>query len=598
MKIIIDFKDPANALITTSDKKNPHWETVNRIIKDIIPIDKESPESLFLSWQLFLSFKEDLRNLAKIYSFEIILTDNAKLQLQLNKKSGYYTAIKQPSANEDEIIERLTEKGWRHERELTFEQKRNVCKLISLPAGATFSVPGAGKTTEALAYYLYHANKDERLLVVAPKNAFPAWDEQLAECINTNDEFQRLTGGYKNIKATLKKNPKFTIIAYKQFSLVMNLMVEYLRSSSVFMFLDESHRIKGGSGKKTVDPILQLSFLPTRKLIMSGTPMPQSDVDLDPQISFLYPELNLKKAPSIELIQPIYVRTTKSELGLKEPIVIKKRVELTASQQEFYGLLKSETARQINGISRFTKANLRKIGKSVMRLMQYVSNPALLAQDVANTFSVELSQVLIDGGSIKVDYACERARQLARKGEKSIIWTCFVKNVELIAMRLEDIGADYIHGGVDAGDESEADTRECKIKRFHDDVNAMVLVANPAAASEGISLHKICHTAIYVDRSFNAAHYLQSVDRIHRLGLAPDKITNIEILECKNTIDEIIYERLQKKVARMAEVLNDSSLNINADEYAFEEDDILSAIGLEEKDAESIITYLMDNAND
>jgi SNF2 family DNA or RNA helicase len=312
----------------------------------------------------------------------------------------------------------------------------------------------------------------------------------------------------------------------------------------------------------------------------------------------LYPELNLKRASAIELIQPIYVRTTKPELGLKEPIAIRKRVELTASQQEFYGLLKSETARQINGISRFTRANLRKIGKSVMRLMQFVSNPALLAQDVASTFSVELSQVLIDGGSIKVDYACERARQLARQGEKSIIWTCFVKNVELIAMRLEDIGADYIHGGVDAGDETEADTRECKIKRFHDDENAMVLVANPAAASEGISLHKICHTAIYVDRSFNAAHYLQSVDRIHRLGLAPDIITNIEILECKNTIDEIIYERLQSKVARMAEVLNDDSLNINADEYAFEEDPILSTIGLEEKDVESIISYLMDNAND
>jgi SNF2 family DNA or RNA helicase len=201
--------------------------------------------------------------------------------------------------------------------------------------------------------------------------------------------------------------------------------------------------------------------------------------------------------------------------------------------------------------------------------------------------------VLIDGKSVKVDLACKRARELARQGEKSIIWTSFVNNVELIANRLEDIGADYIHGGVDAGDDSEADTREGKIKRFHDDRNAMVLVANPAAASEGISLHKICHTAIYVDRSFNAAHYLQSVDRIHRLGLEPGIATNIEIIECRNTIDEIVYERLKSKIDRMAEVLRDKSLKISEDDYAYEDEtDDLSIVGLDESDAVAIVSYL------
>jgi SNF2 family DNA or RNA helicase len=596
MKVIIDFKNPANALITTSNRNSTHWETVNRIIKDVLPIDDEHLDSLLMSWHVFLNFKNDLAKLARIYNFEIILTDKAKEQLQLNNKSSYITAIKCSPIEEVTIIECLKKKGFR--RSLTPQQLRNICKLTSLPAAATFSVPGAGKTTEALAYFFFHADKDDKLLVVAPKNAFPAWDEQLNECCNIDDKFQRLVGGYDNIRNILKDNPRFTIIAYKQFSLITDIMIKFFSSASTFMFLDESHRIKGGLGKKTVEPILRLSFLPKKKLIMSGTPMPQSDTDLDPQIHFLYPELNLENKPAIELIKPIYVRTTKPELGLKEPIRKRIPVSLTTFQQEFYNLLKSETARQIKGISRFTRADLRKIGKSIMKLMQFVSNPALLAQDVESTFSKELSLVLINGGSIKVDYACERARQLAHNGEKSIIWTSFVKNVELIAVRLEDIGADYIHGGVDAGDDAEADTREGKIKKFHDDKNAMVLVANPAAASEGISLHKVCHTAIYVDRSFNAAHYLQSEDRIHRLGLPPDIITNIEIIECKNTIDEIINERLTNKVARMAEVLNDNSLNINADEYAFEDDDVLSVIGIEKNDAEAIISYLIGDIND
>jgi SNF2 family DNA or RNA helicase len=326
--------------------------------------------------------------------------------------------------------------------------------------------------------------------------------------------------------------------------------------------------------------------------------MPQSEIDLIPQLTFLYPEIDIRNNSAVEMIQAIYVRTTKAELGLPDPNRKKITVSLTPEQYDFYRLLKSETARQLAGISRFTRANLRKMGRSIIKLMQFVSNPALLAQDVAGVLSPELSSVLVDGGSIKVDYACKRARELAALGEKVIIWTSFVNNVELIAMRLEDIGADYIHGGVDAGDDADAETREGKIKRFHDNEKAMVLVANPAAASEGISLHKVCHTAIYVDRSFNAAHYLQSEDRIHRFGLPPNAKTNIEILECRGTIDEIIDERLREKVTRMAQVLNDKSLNIDADDYAYDDDDLVSSVGVAAEDAISILSHLSGDIDD
>ena len=107
-------------------------------------------------------------------------------------------------------------------------------------------------------------------------------------------------------------------------------------------------------------------------------------------------------------------------------------------------------------------------------------------------------------------------------------------------------------------------TVDQRIKRTQE---AMVMVLNPAAASEAISLHKVCHHAIYVDRSFNAAHYLQSEDRIHRLGLKPDEVPTIEIVECRGTIDEVVNQRLTIKVATMADALNDTSLNVEAIPY-------------------------------
>ena len=144
-----------------------------------------------------------------------------------------------------------------------------------------------------------------------------------------------------------------------------------------------------------------------------------------------------------------------------------------------------------------------------------------------------------------------------------LIWTSFVRNVEYLASRLSDLGAVYIHGGVDAGDEDDDGSREGKIKRFHDDPTIRIMVANPAAAGEGISLHKICHHALYLDRTFNAAHYMQSQDRIHRFGLNRDQKTTIEIVECTSSIDETVRMRLDFKIGQMARALEDSSLQVD-----------------------------------
>lgn len=238
-------------------------------------------------------------------------------------------------------------------------------------------------------------------------------------------------------------------------------------------------------------------------------------------------------------------------------------------------------------LSDAAKYSLRDIGKKIMKVMEFTSNPSLLAADMDYIFDKNLGDLLAVDCGPKIEYACRRARELAAEGKKVIIWSQFVKNVLLITERLKDLGADCIYGGVSSGDETEEDTREWKIKEFHTNPEKMVMVLNPSAASEAISLHKVCHHAIYVDRSFNAAHYLQSEDRIHRLGLLPNEAPTIEIVECKNSIDEIIDQRLTMKVTTMAKALNDTSLNVEAIPYdiEFTNDDMNS------DDIQAVINY-------
>nr|WP_116291711.1 DEAD/DEAH box helicase [Cupriavidus taiwanensis] len=516
------------------------------------------------------------------------------LRKSARNAASYAEAVEGKQVTEEDLLSKLHQEGFG--RTLKSHQIRNIRLLASLLAGATFSVPGAGKTTEALATFAYRRQPGDRLLVIAPKNAFAAWDEQLEECFpNQTGKFVRLRGS--SIARDLKDDPTFMLVSYQQVPRSRELITQHLAQHRVHVFLDESHRIKAGPSRQTANAVLSVSQLPISKLVMSGTPMPQSADDLLPQFSFLYPEVQATSDNVIDRMRPIYVRTNKGELGLRAPLVQTKSITMPPLQKELYRYLKSETARQAAiYLSDPGRGAFRNLGRSVIRLLMFVSHPALLAREIEIARPGLLSAVMAEGRGPKLDYVLRRARELARQDRKVLIWSSFRHNVEYIASSLQDLGAVFIHGSVDAGDEEDDATREGRIKQFHDNSDVKVMVANPAAASEGVSLHTICHHALYLDRTFNAAHFLQSMDRIHRLGLRPDQDTTIEIVECAGSLDETVAARLRTKINAMSAALNDTSLRI--DPIPMDpnpvEDDGLSNSSLDADDVQALLRHLRD----
>ena len=490
-----------------------------------------------------------------------------------------------------QLKDRLTKAGFA--RDLTPEQIRNACVLSSFPSGATFSVPGAGKTTEALATFIYRSNDDDRLLVVAPKNAFAAWEEQFKLCFpNELISFTRLRGS-GSILVDLNKEPRLMLISYQQLVQSKDIIYAHASQSSFHIFLDESHRIKGVSNI-TTEAVLGLSHLAKSKLIMSGTPMPQSISDMVPQIRFLFPEIQISAENVMDIIKPIYVRTTKRELGLPDITHRTVRLPMDPIQRRVYDLIRSEIIRNATQTLRSRdRQAFRELGKSIVRALQITSNPALLAKEISFVHSDALAEALKEGKGSKIEYLVYRVRTLVAEGKKVLVWTTFVENVETISLSLSDIGSVYIHGGVDAGDDEDEDSREGRIKRFLEDPSINVLVANPAAAGEGVSLHTGCHHAIYLDRNFNAAQYLQSVDRIHRLGLTKDTVTTIEVLECENSIDQAVTLRLDYKIKQMSKILNDPGLLAYNEYIDYDDGDyIFGTGGIDEKDIDEILRVL------
>jgi hypothetical protein len=118
-------------------------------------------------------------------------------------------------------------------------------------------------------------------------------------------------------------------------------------------------------------------------------------------------------------------------------------------QSELYKLMKFEVARQARSINIRSKQALRTLGRSVSRLLQFVSNPALVGSDLNFISPNMLSAVLEEGEGPKLRYVLRQTRRLAGEGKKVLLWSSFVRNVEYLADRLSDLGAVYIHGGVD-----------------------------------------------------------------------------------------------------------------------------------------------------
>lgn len=502
-------------------------------------------------------------------------------------------------------------------RSLTMEQFRDTCRLITLKHGANFSVPGAGKTSTLLAIHamLRKEGKISKLLVIAPRNAFISWEDEVAACFKeSSPDIVRLTGGKDNISKLLNDDLEIALITYQQLPIVVDDVIRYLQRNLVHLVLDESHRIKRGMPGVHYAAVIRLADLAQRRDILTGTPMPQSTSDLGAQFDFLWPGGNIlggaleisdeqKRIEAVnQNVKPLYVRTTKNELGLTAPKIKITSIELGPVQSELYELLRSETARVLYSIDREDITTFRKLGRHVMRLLQVASNPMLVTSN--NAYDEEMSPIqpgtrkweLLSEFSryekpAKIEYVLERVNTLCSEGHKVVVWSCFVQNIKLLETRLSNLGAVSIYGAIETGNENEIETREWRIRRFHDDPDCQVLIGNPAACGEGISLHKVCHYALYVDRTFNAAHYLQSVDRIHRLGLPPDVVTEVEILRASDTIDIVVENRLGDKIRTMGKVLDDPDLCT----MAYDPEDIIEDIpaGMDKRDIHEIRRYLM-----
>jgi SNF2 family DNA or RNA helicase len=513
------------------------------------------------------------------------------------------------SLSENEIEAQLLAKGFA--RKLKPFQLRDLQRLLALGNGANFSVPGAGKTTVAFALHLLTKQPGQHLLVVCPKAAFTAWADIAKECMapdappEAREKFTFLDGREWDTTRALASGATRFVISYDLMVRQQTTIAAYLARNKVHVILDEAHRMKAGTLSQRGAFLISVASLPARKDILTGTPMPQDASDMVSQLQFLWPGHGydtqiLRGTSPREVLGNLYVRTTKSELGLADPIRHYHQVPMGRAQLALYSVARSAALQQLTRTLRADDRGVEfgKARRSVMRLLQLSANPPLALQGMTSSGmpidSGLIDKVMEEGHSPKMLEVADFARRLAREDKKSVIWTIFTRSIYDLEALLPDLNPVSLFGAVPNGSPDDPQTREGRLRRFHIDPDCKVMIANPAAAGEGISLHTVCHNAIYLDRSYVSTHYLQSIDRIHRLGLQPDVETHIHIYESKapvgiGSIDFSVRRRLAAKIGDLQRLLDDQDLaklefdELNADDPTDYDVDLQDLVDLVEE---------------
>lgn len=420
----------------------------------------------------------------------------------------------------------------------------------------------------------------DSVLIICKKGLLETWQREVSK--HSHLQSTVLGGSKKSRGRSFMHFNHFYLVGYETFLSELDRIERFLRLRRFALVLDESQKIKNPDSKVT-HAIFQIKDSTVKRIIITGTPIANKPEDLWSQFYFLDggktlgsdfatfrktfgislqgQEVLKKYEPKIavlrERVAKVAMRRTKDILELPEKVYRDEPIMLSSSQRHMYETAKTDLLLEIKD------ANGRTIAEKIdnylvklLRLTQIASNPALLDDTYVETPAkfLVLDRIL---------------QEITAAGEKAIVWTSFRQNIRSLRRRYKEYGTLMIFGDITIGDRTKA------VEKFMVEDRNKILVANPSAAKEGLTLTSANH-AIYLDRTFKMDDYIQSQDRIHRIGQA--KRCNIVRLIAKDTIDEYTDEILEKKYLIAQYAMGDTG-NIKTDRAFLTKKDLLRILG-------------------
>lgn len=337
-----------------------------------------------------------------------------------------------------------------------------------------------------------------------------------------------------------------------------------------YIILDESQNIK--NPQSMVSKTMR-NLHCTHRLVLTGTPVENTIKDLWSQISFVNKGLlgglkffednyviPIEKSGDQDrlnelktLIKPFILRRTKQQVAKELPEKTEQILycDMSAEQEKLYEEVKSQFRNEI--LTSIDKDGINKSRLNIIvgltKLRQIANHPLLVEKD-------------FDGTSGKFLALMERTTTAIESGHKILIYSQFVKQLQIIKTEFDKLGLKYCY--FDGSFSSKE--RQKQVKMFQETDEIPIFLVSLKAGGVGLTLTSADYVFI-IDPWWNPSVEKQAVDRTHRIGQTK-RVFSYKFIT-KNSVEEKIINLQNKKLDLASDlVLAEESFykRLNADD--------------------------------
>lgn len=438
--------------------------------------------------------------------------------------------------------------------------------------------PGTGKTKVAIDFCgrMYVEKELRRVLVIAPLSVLTVWEQEIEKHLGEGvprrvvrlkkglgHKIQQLEtldqapviitaktdGRHDGIPISQREPLIFVIINYE--SCWRTELTEHLQDfCPECVIADESHKIKNPQAKQSKGVY---KFKEVRwKLILTGTPVTKSPLDIFGQWKFLRPDVfgeswfsfraryavfggyknyEIVRYKNLDDIRrkvhhDAYLASKEECLTLPETLYQNIQIELTPGTKRLYEKMENDFC---ISLASGEIASAPIILTKMLRLSQLTGG-----------FITDEHGVNHQVGSEKLHSIKELLDLYTYPDKKIVVFARFLWEIQQIIKAGKETGI----GCVEFTGNTPVEHRESIIRNFHEDPHCKVFVAQIATGGLGISL-TAAQTVIFYSLDFDLGHYIQACDRVHRMGQTK-KVLYLHLV-VQDTIDTIICRALQNK---------------------------------------------------
>lgn len=383
-------------------------------------------------------------------------------------------------------------------------------------------------------------------LLVMPTSLLYNWELE-AKKFTPDLRVIAYTGTYRDKDTSRFDDYDLIISSYGIVRIDIDLLKTYRFN---YVILDESQAIKNPSSHIT-KAVMQLNA--ANRLILTGTPLENSTMDLWSQMTFINPGLlgnqtffrnefqipiekrgdDQKMQRLYGLIKPFMLRRNKAQVATDLPAKTEsvQFCDMTPEQETQYEEAKSYYRNLI--LERIDQDGMAKsqmvVLQGLTKLRQLANHPRMIDETY-------------EGDSGKLADVLMRLETAMAEGHKILVFSQFVKHLTVIRQYLKEKQIQYAYLDGSTHD------RQAQVELFQTDESVKLFLISLKAGGQGHNLTAADYVFI-LDPWWNPASEAQAVDRAHRIGQQKPVFTYKFIT--KNTVEEKILA-LQRAKQRLA----------------------------------------------